>query len=509
MNTLVTNRQYLAKLAYAIAAATAFYVLAINIAIIFFPWQIDSREGAVLLQVIGRLNGTAVWDVEALPQYLNAYGLLYPEVGAVFASFLGTSFATLRLVTFLAILGSTLAMNAIFVAAGLDPIRRTLLCIAFFVGQIFLVGAHAKADALGMLIFTLGLYLMETRHHSSRVLSVVILLSYLGFLAKAYFLLLGPLACSYVYFYVSKRQGLILSAIFLLGFCVLIVALDSMFPTYVTSVIGVVTGARTEISFDSSTFMLRQWAYFLLMHLGVLLLGVAWKWRGGVTRGPGEPRWWSEFWGYSAAVIAIVLTVSLGHHVGNFLTYFNNLLLPFLLVGLARRLPVAPDERGKGLLMASVVTAITATTYMPSLKVLVAGDVAGLKKLETLVNESSDVLAVSVVAGLLASQGRPVHDSGQSEYLASAGSLAALKVPGLGLEKAVVQAIVEGADADIKATIIKRKFDLALTYERAPDGWISALHENGYEVQDRIILSPPFYPAYTILVWRRASIHAS
>jgi hypothetical protein len=506
---------HLQMLAIGLSTLVAIYVLVLHLATVYFPWQIDSREGALLLQVVGRLHGVKVWNVEALPEYVNVYGLLYTEVGAFIANIFGANFLVLRMITFISILGVILILNALLSKLGLTTSQRVLLCLSFYIGQLFPVASHARPDELGMLSFMLGLYLMEIKSDSSLTPVAILVLSFVGFLAKLYFVILGPLACSYIYFYKSRRLGVMMSVAFVVAMVVLLGVLDKFFPTYITSVIGVTLGGGPRISAATSRYMGYQWVCFFGMHLGVLVMALLSLRFVKKDLKDGNSQLWPSFSTYSAAIVAVLLTFSIGHHKGNFLTYYNQLLLPFLLVSIGRILVGGGIRFTKREAIGQITAALLAAAsvaYLPKISAFqyissfVAGDTSGLRRLDVLIGQHKKVLAVSVAAGMQVSQGMKVFDSGQSEYFHNSVKH---KLPWLGLEKSEITHIVEKSEFEISEKIRTKYFDLAVTYEKTPVDWIEALLRSGYQVNERIVLSPPFNPSSTILVWSPSTYSSS
>ena len=452
--------------ARAVFSAIFAYAFICHLFILFAPWQLEYREGAVLLQVRGLLHGINVYSQEQLPLYLNVYGSIYNSVGWLFCKMMGEGFFPLRLISFLSILASLFLLNDILRRKRVLVDIRLALCLYMYFGLLFATTPLARPDALGFLSFMLCFWLFEVFQASLWSMVMIIILSLLGFLIKQYFVITAPLVISYVFFFRSKRMGLIFTAMFL-GALVLVYGLDTrLLPGYLPLALAATSGGATPLSLHSTVYMLKQTGEFAGLYLGALLLCLrdckrfSGSWRQRLRS--------LSFPCYASLLIVALLTLKLGHHMAASLTYYLQLLAPFILVS------IAPADVGMGgitrfaALQISIVCLLTTVMAVKAIhspfRVLRTGRQISAVYKDVL--PYREVLGSPMLVSTLLDQHKLVYYSGQSEYLMAVTDKRALHLPGLDPTPSDCSRIEMAFEERVSSMIVTRQFNMIVTDEQ-------------------------------------------
>jgi hypothetical protein len=462
----------MASAACAVFSAIFGYAVICHLFILFAPWQLGYREGAVLLQVRGLLHGINVYSPEQLPLYLNVYGSIYNSVGWLFCKMMGGGFFPLRLISFLSILASLLLLNDILRRRRVLGDIRLALCLYMYFGLLFGSTPLAQPDALGFLSFILCFWLFEVFQIRLWSILMIIVLSLLGFLIKLYFVIAAPLVISYVFLFRSKKMGLVFTAIFL-GALVSTYVLDTrLLPGYLSLILALTSGNATPLSLHSTIYMLKQTSEFTGMYLGAILLCL--QYRKSSSDSWGERLRSLSFPCYASVVVLALLTFKLGHHGGAIITYYVQLLAPFMLVSIA---PTDVGMRGHvprfaalQLILVYLLTAvITVKAVHSPFRVMRMGRQMSASYQDVL--PYHEVLGSPMLVSTLLDQQKSVYYSGQSEYFMGVADKKALLLPGLDPSPTDCSRIEAAFEERISNMIVTRQFDMIVTdgQEYIPD----------------------------------------
>ena len=465
------------------------YCLASHLAIVFAPWPLEYREGAVLFQVAGQIHHLPIYTMDRLPVYLNMYGSIYNTLGTWVCKVFGLGFQPLRAVSLVAILCS--------LALFLDLLRRRqlagpiqlVLTLSLYIGLLFQTTPLARPDGLGFLLYMCCFWLMEVFSPTVWVMCTIILLADLDLLTKQYFVVIAPLAISYVFFFKSKLQGLAYTMLFVLSI-VLVYKVDTHFlPGYLPLTIAVNSGATPRLSLHSTIYMLKQTAAYVVTCGAVFLVCAAFS----RARSPGKAFRLTEtsFAAYASFVVILALTLKLGHHDGAWMTYYFQLLSPLLFVAIAPAASWrAPDTtlRRAALLCSVAVLMLLAwkAVLSPWQNVRLGRDLAGMAKD---MQPYATVLASPEEVSSLVQQDKAVYVSGQSNFFYGAATPSALRLPGLGLTAAGAQAVEDRYEQDVSERIAGKRFDLVITdpSDHMPKLWTSLIGTHYHVIATRKI----------------------
>jgi hypothetical protein len=180
--------------------------------------------------------------------------------------------------------------------------------------------------------------------------------------------------------------------------------------------------------------------------------------------------------GFASAVNAVVFFAVFAGHAGAHMTYLFHLVTPLLIVALLPRLGEQPW--GRALVVAALPIAFVANAgYFPLTFNRFRDSEATFAQLTDAIRSHRHVLGSTEVAGPLALSGRPVFDSGHSQYFGTAAT--ERRWPGL-VPGDVIRARWQGFLDDITTEIIEGRFDLIIRNRRPgliPGGLVAAHYD--------------------------------
>ncbi|MBL8080639.1 MAG: hypothetical protein JNM55_21890 [Anaerolineales bacterium] len=334
------KNQFLEVLLYCGATTAILWAIYFSLATIRIPYQIEYREGASLVMTDFLLKGENPFAFDSQPLAMNNYGFVYSMVVYPFAAFLGNTLATHRVVTFIFI-GLSGILGFVTVYEKTQSSSLALACTAFImIGLIAYGGIGAFPSSLGTFLFLLALLfpLLKSFNRSSIVLSFLISLA--AFYTKPYFLLSSAIVSSYLFFFVSKKKGLLFGILFLIVFLLSLVVIGRLFPLYFINIfIGNVSNANMIFGhlLDQLKILFLSFYPVLLFALAMLIFSffkgrTRFKIDGSLVN---VSKWERPFLSlsfnflfYSFVCSLFVFVLVLGPHKGNYLNYAFQLLVP-------------------------------------------------------------------------------------------------------------------------------------------------------------------------------------
>ena len=478
---------------------------------ISIPYQIELREGAAQVMTDFLLSRTNPFVFEHQPLAMNNYGLGYNLVVTPFAALLGNTLSVHRSVTFVFILLSSL-VGFIVVYKTKKEIASSAACAAFImIGLMGRGGIGAFPSALGTFLFMLTILVPFLKGFDRTSLLLSILFSVAAFHSKAYFVLGFGVVASYLFLFVSKKTGLFYSALFLILVAISFLAARLIFPLYILDTI-IANISNTDRSFAHLVAQLAQlWAYFfpvLLSFLFFLIFGKEkvdpagrafniWDLEQPLLR----PSLNYLFYSSMCALLAFLLF--LGSHIGSYLNYVYQLILPLFFCWVFSEV----DLRKK--ISIPLVIAVLFNLFfwgkdMISPQMLEQRDSREWARLYSYVQSSSNILNSPVITSKMIELGLNPLDSGQTSYFYSVEPYP---------NNAIFGPSYETFHADglryikfIDNSVEKQKFDLVVTTAEKSTFYHAKLIEKFYVPVDEIKVDmPQTGQQWTVLLWRPLS----
>jgi hypothetical protein len=482
------------------------YFAAVTISI---PYQIEFREGAAQVMTAFLLNRSNPFTLENQPLAMNNYGLGYNLVVLPFAAVFGNTLIVHRSVTFVFILFAALA-GFILIQKIRRDVPSALACAAFImIGLMARAGVGAFPSAMGTFLFLLSILVPSLRafHPASLVLSV--LFSLAAFYSKAYFVLGFGIVASYLFFFVSKKTGLMYCSLFLILFALSLCSARLAFPLYFIDImIGNISNAERSPAhlFSQLTQLL---IYFFPVLLSALLLLVAEKDTSNPPRASGfDIRDWKQplisispdYFLYSFVCASLAFILVLGSHIGNYMSYAYQLVIPLFFCWFF--LKFDPQQKtGLLITIAIVFNLFFWEQDALSPQMLAQKDSKEWARLYSHLRSSSNILNSPVVTSAVIELGLNPLDSGQTSYF-----YAVKPYP----NRAILGPFYDVFQADgfkyirfIDNAIEEQTFDLVVTTREKTSFYHAKLLEKFYSPVDQIKVDmPQSGRQWTVLLWK-------
>jgi hypothetical protein len=373
-------------------------------------------------------HGINPYAMTAFPEYMYVYGFLFPFMISLWIGLLEPAFLIPRIINTLALL---LAVWMMF-----DFLRvRKASVLGALVGAMILAYSFCLIinisffgpDMVGLFIFLLGFYIIIKTGYARRSLFLCALCGASCFYIKQYYLLPFVLLAGYMLVFQSKKVGVLF--IGLLTSCILAPALLLRFlaPLYFRYTIihhlAMVSRNMDHMILQATTFF--QW-HIVMIALYLLLLGrQLFRRRGALTNKPSLNAFDMErpllegiqvdVFDWSLFFMFLVLILSMGQNTGNSLTYFQELLLPFLVIAVVKYI-----ETG---IHASIIRNICLIACLLCIlplynifKINYAKFAPPYQQVEAELAHCQTIYGAGYTDIFLLAHDQPIYDSGQTKY---------------------------------------------------------------------------------------------
>lgn len=452
----------LARIATAIAGAIAVWLLVIHGRMVLSPAPQEMREGAVLWLTRLLLEGRNPYALAELPAGTNVYGILYHLIVLPLAYVFGNGFPVHRAVSAAAIVAACVLMFRLLRRERTDACLAWVGTILFYVSCVYFTGPLARPDGVAVLLSMASLVLVTERRVTPAVFGAGLGLALLALITKIS-LAFPPFIVAAHLFLLRKDErwrGLSFGVVAILSALAVLVVMNRLYPAYVTLTFA----ANAQSGFTDAAHLRRQTIDWLVFSLP-LTLGIVF----GVARGING--WFGAnaraaaptVFAFGAAANACVFFVWLGWHPGAHMTYLFQLVTPLLMPAVLP--PLSRLGWPRALVAAALpVSLVMSAPYFTWTFERFTASEATFASLDRTIASHESVLGSTEVAGLLAMEGRPVLDSGQSEYFGEA--IGRRTLPGTVAREALRERW-ESMFAEMEGVMRRGGFDLIVRSRRA------------------------------------------
>ncbi len=458
--------------ATAAAGAIAAWLLVIHGRMVVSPAPQEMREGAVLWLTRLLLEGHNPYSLAELPAGTNVYGILYHLIVLPLAYLFGNGFVVHRAVSATAIAAACLLMHRLLRREGADACLAWVGTILFYVSCVYFTGPLARPDGVAVLLSMGSLTLVTERPIRPAVFGLGLVLALLALITKISLAFPPFIVAAHLFLFRKgeRWRGLAFGAVTTLLALVLLAGMNRLYPAYVTLTFA----ANAQSGFSDATHLRRQtldWLVFSLpLTLGIACAVARWVagWFGRGTRAAAP-----TVFAFGAAANACVFFVWLGWHPGAHMTYLFQLVTPLLIPAVLP--PLSRLVWTRALVAAALpLSLVLSAPYFTWTFARFTASEATFASLDRTIASHETVLGSTEVAGLLAMEGRPVLDSGQSEYFGEA--IGKRRLPGT-LPREALRERWESMFANMEGLIRGGGFDLIVRSRRAgliPLGLVTA-----------------------------------
>ncbi len=338
---MVSKKQFLENLLFLGSLLAFLWAIYFSLVAISIPYQLEFREGTAQVMTGLFLKGENPFTFDNQPLAMNNYGLGYSLVMLPFAALFGNTIMVHRFVTFLFVVLST--MFVFFVVYKKNGSRSlALTCAAFvMVGLVGRAGIGAFPSSQGTFFFLLAVLVPFLRSFDWKSLIISVLVSIAAFYTKPYFVLAFGIICSYLFLFVSKKKSGVYGFLFLILFFLSLVVVGRLYPLYF---INTVVGNESNAAMTIEHLMLQLKKLFQSFY-PVLFLSVFLFWaryfENRETESYKNKSFFNiknlnlplftgviNFLAYFFLCCLLAFLLILGPHIGNFLNYAFQLLIP-------------------------------------------------------------------------------------------------------------------------------------------------------------------------------------
>ncbi len=493
---------WIRRISLCIVLAGLIFLLAINLRIVFFPYQMEFREGAIVLTNTAFLKGINPWALENNLQYINVYGIVYNALILPFTWLMGNQLWIYRLVSMLAILGQMLVVGMVMRRKGFAWLYIGMAALFLWLGQIYYTTPMARPDTLGQLFFLLTLFLPAFWNYSTKSLIWSGAFAVLGFYTKTYFVLGLPLLAMYLFLFRSKSQAIWYAAASTAVIMVAALVINHFFEAYFLNVVfSHIADTNQIFSYmieQSIQFARDYWAYLFFGLLAVISAMRKLRWsrsslpdlqiafRQPLLTKSIDPNL------FYLLVCALLIYFSLGRHNGTRMAYYYQLLSPFFLLLVFGFLHKTPRLSG----LAAILLTINLLTHgYENLKPdLQPYPIEEWRKIGTLLDEHEDVPNSPAITYELIRRDLPVVNSGQTSYYYPYPEFSFFLYPDPNRIRLIGEQFLE----DFQANLTNKKYDLMVVDYPYPAFAKGSVYRENYLPGEIITISMP----HTMQTWQ-------
>lgn len=368
-------------------------------------YPMEYRENTVLLNTGLLVAGKNPYALEFRPVYMNVYGIAYQWVVSPFAKLFGNSYFVHRTISCLFIFASAALLVWAFRK---DNISRQLSLLGALIFICFLlqgISITARPDSLGTFLFLGSLIVPYCMNFSRAGLAISIACGVLGFLAKPYFFVGLPLLGLYLLLKSSWKTAITYGIASAAALALMVVMINKIYPCYFT-----------EVFFIHLNAAIKDWAHlrktggeFLMLVCGFLAVLLLWL----IINAKRLLR--REFTLHLSVVVLVCMTVimvfKLGLHAGNGIIYYHQFLTPFVLwAGLLACRSWRPIVIPLALICINLLIISKTVRGAPR------DYTENWQEIARVMEPGTNIFHLPHLAHILIKQGKPIYDSGATEY---------------------------------------------------------------------------------------------
>lgn len=429
----------------------------------------DYREDTLVLYTQRILNSKPIFTASTMPAYTNGYGMFYSYVVAAVAKFLGPSYILHRLITALFLFACFIWLYKIARKLGGDWLTSFLgILILYHYAAFSQVENGPRPDSLGLFLLFITVFVPWLWNFSYVSLFVSIVASILGFYTKPYFVL-GVVHVG-TYLLVSRR---IKKAFLFIGLWIILFGLaalwvnwkyDFYFFNTITIFNKILNYLWWYFKLQTKDYIVKNFALFITCIIAISAMLIAFiKKKNNIAHFP------PTYFIVCLIVSWIIIIWRMGGNAGAYLTYYNQLVTPFMLLV---TLAFWKNHRS---IIPVVLFCISISILL--IKTNFSVDVQAInnnrKEWEQYLNTYNSIFPLPSFSYYVYTRGMPVYDTGQAEYFAQG-----IPQNPKGQDK-IAQDVYAASIKDFEKKVDNKEFDI-LTYLVPYTNGVGNLLYSGY-----------------------------
>jgi hypothetical protein len=476
-------------------------LLILHLRLVFFPYQMEFREGAIVLTTEAFLKGINPWALENNLTYINVYGIVYNALVFPFAAILGNSLWIHRLISFLAVIGQLVLVVRVMRLSGISWLYTGFAAVFLWLGQIYYTTPMARPDTLGQFFFLLTILLPLLGNYSTKSLILSLLFGWLGFFTKPYFVLGLPLVAVYLFLFKNKLRaiGYAFAGVLLIALSSLVVNnfFEAYFLNVVFSHIADTNSIYEFLVYQTIRYLGEYWSVLLVAFIAVITSAAGVRF-GKIEKFPVDFNLQKPLLSFKLDILLFCLLIScvlifasLGRHNGTRMAYYYQLISPFLIILVFGILTRHPQARGAAIICVSINLIFHAYGNLkPDLQ---PWPVDYWQKIQSSLQQSREVIHSPAITYEVMKAGMPVMNSGQTSYFYPYPQRDFFLYP----PKEKIQEIGDEFFATLAQRIANREYDIILVDDPYPAFAKRRYYETYYSPGEVITISMP----HTEQIW--------
>ena len=325
-----------------------------HIQLISHDYPLDYNEGGMLAITSTIEQGGNPYSLQSQPARISVYPILYNLLVAPLSQAFGATLELHRLVAGLFILASCAIL---FYVCRKESAARTESFAAatlLYAGLLYYSTPIASPNSLGLFLFLSAIIIPWVYGFSKRSLCTAIIVGILAFYTKQYFIACLGYIAFYLFLAESKKRAMVFGLAALAAFIVAMIFISYTSPYYFDNTFFAVQSVSKIAS--SYAHLITQFEEYTLTYLPLLIILAAWSVQKCYSRIFSstqqvqnlQEKKLVSFADMEAPLLLLrpnyiwicctcsilIIVASLGRNAGNHLTYFFQLISPFLLAGI-------------------------------------------------------------------------------------------------------------------------------------------------------------------------------
>ncbi len=479
------------------------------------PYQQEYREAVTSLATQLLVDNENPYRIENQPEYGQAYGIVQNLIAYPFAYLLGSSLQTHRLVTLVGII-----LSCLVIILWLSELKISLLIavpatLTLYLSFFYNVLPLNRPDSWGLFFMLLSLYIPFKYNYSTKSLIASIGLGLIAFYTKSYFVLGIISIGSFLFFFISKKKGLIYTLFFLITFAVSIYVVSSVYPLFfyltVLSFLNYAIGGSWMYANEQVITFLYINKFFLLLGIISISSFVYFKTRSRKTL---NYKINLNMVNFDKGLITTTISLSnllvvytfflffgivyivLGRNGGAFLVYYFTHITPILILVVIIFLFKSANKALLAVGMLLIVLNIWSVDRLLYSSDLTEEEQKNWQKAKTYIENSYHVIGSPVVANLIKEKGLKVYKQGLSGQFISAGNVKKPILKSIFPRYIEIDTVLKQFYAQIDNGLINQKFDLVITEKGNSVTPTNKPITKNYDRVDVLTLAMPFSAQY-------------
>jgi hypothetical protein len=452
-----------------------------HLQIVTHEYTLDYNETGMLVTTATIAEGGNPYSLESQPIRISLYPVLYNILVAPLSRVLGNTLELHRAVNGFFILASCAICFYLCRRVSGTRTESFTAAVLVYAGLLVYSTPIASINGLGLFLFLGAITVPWMDGFSTRSLAVSIVLGLLAFYTKQYFIACLGYVALYLFLADSRKRAIYFSLAALAAFIAVLAIVTYTSPYYLEATVFAVQSSAGKVASDEHLMtQVREFVQIYLPLMVILLVAVVDRIYsavlssrpGGRLSGdsesahafnPGAPRlrYKANYIWVCCACSVIIIVLALGKNRGNHLTYFFQLISPFLLVGIFALVSGMPKWRWPFRIL--ILIALYNSYVMLPADFSVKEE--SWRRVKTEIASANEIYASTLVLQYVLEKGAPVYLSGGTRYFVVANDKPSFMKDTHGRDS--VPEIWERYVTLIRNKIQNREFDLLLI-----DNWM-------------------------------------